>query len=78
MIDTEILQIMNNRLLTLELIVNEIHDTLISKGIIDENEFDESMAEKISKIKQITESLESELDKSPIIPNFFGGPIGEA
>jgi len=78
MIETQVLQIMNNRLLTLELIVNEIHDTLISKGIIDETEFDESMAEKIAKIKQITDSLESELDESPIIPNFFGGPIGEA
>ena len=78
MIEVDVLQIMNNRLLTLELIVNEIHDTLISKGIIDENEFDESMANKIAKIKQITDSLESELDESPIIPNFFGGPIGEA
>ena len=78
MIEAEVLQIMNNRLLTLELIVNEIHDTLISKGIIDETEFDESMANKIAKIKQITDSLETELDESPIIPNFFGGPIGEA
>ena len=78
MIEVDVLQIMNNRLLTLELIVNEIHDTLISKGIIDEAEFDESMAEKIARIKQITDSLESELDESPIIPNFFGGPIGEA
>jgi hypothetical protein len=78
MIEVEVLQIMNNRLLTLELIVNEIHDTLISKGIIDETEFDESMANKIAKIKQITDSLETELDESPIIPNFFGGPIGEA
>ena len=78
MIETDILQIMNNRLLTLELIVNEIHDTLISKGIIDESEFDKSMTEKIQKIKQITDTLESELDDSPILPNFFGGPIGEA
>ena len=78
MIEAEVLQIMNNRLLTLELIVNEIHDTLISKGIIDEIEFDESMAEKIQKIKQISDTLESELDDSPILPNFFGGPIGEA
>ena len=78
MIETDILQIMNNRLLTLELIVNEIHDTLISKGIIDESEFDKSMTEKIQKIKQISDTLESELDDSPILPNFFGGPIGEA
>lgn len=78
MIEADILQIMNNRLLTLELIVNEIHDTLISKGIIDEIEFDKSMTEKIARIKQITDSLESELDESPIVPNFFGGPIGEA
>lgn len=75
MIETDILQIMNNRLLTLELIVSEIHDTLISKGIVDEIEFDKSMTEKI---KQITDTLESELDDSPILPNFFGGPIGEA
>lgn len=78
MIERDILEIMNNRLLTLELIVNEMHDTLISKGIIDENEFDESMAEKIKKIKQITDSIKSELDDSPILPNLFGGPIGEA
>ena len=78
MIETDILQIMNNRLLTLELIVNEIHDTLISKGIIDEIEFDKSMTEKIQKIKQISDTLKSELDDSPILPNFFGGPIGEA
>jgi hypothetical protein len=78
MIETDILQIMNNRLLTLELIVNEIHDTLISNGIIDEIEFDKSMTEKIQKIKQISDTLESELDDSPILPNFFGGPIGEA
>jgi hypothetical protein len=78
MIETDILQIMNNRLLTLELIVSEIHDTLISKGIVDEIEFDKSMTEKIQKIKQITDTLESELDDSPILPNFFGGPIGEA
>ena len=78
MIEADILQIMNNRLLTLELIVNEIHDTLISKGIIDEIEFDKSMTEKIQKIKQISDTLESELDDSPILPNFFGGPIGEA
>lgn len=78
MIEKEILEIMNNRLLTLELIVNELHNTLISKGVIDEGEFDESMAEKIAKIKELTDSLKSELDESPIIPNFFGGPIGEA
>jgi hypothetical protein len=78
MIERDILQIMNNRLLTLELIVNEIHNTLISKGIIDEVEFDKSMTEKIKRIKQITDTLESEFDESPKLPNLFGGPIGEA
>jgi hypothetical protein len=78
MIEGDILEIMNNRLLTLELIVDEIHDTLVSNGVIDEEKFDSSIAEKIARIKQITDSLESELDESPIIPNFFGGPIGEA
>jgi hypothetical protein len=77
MIERDILEIMNNRLLTLELIVNEIHDTLISKGIIDEQEFDSSMGEKIQKIKQIADSIESEFDEFEL-PNFFGGPIGEA
>ena len=78
MIETDILEIMNNRLLTLELIVNEIHDTLISKGIIDETEFDKSMTEKIEKLKEIQNLLESEFDDSPKLPNLFGGPIGEA
>ena len=78
MIEADILEIMNNRLLTLELIVNEIHDTLISKGIIDETEFDKSMTEKIEKLKEIQNLLESEFDNSPKLPNLFGGPIGEA
>lgn len=78
MIENEILQIMNNRLLTLELIVNEIHDTLISKGIIDEKEFDESMGKKIQRIKQITDSIKKELEDDIKLPNLFGGPIGEA
>ena len=78
MIERDILEIMNNRLLTLELIVNEKHDTLISKGIIDENEFDESMSEKIQKIKQRTDSLKEELEDDIKLPNLFGGPIGEA
>ena len=78
MIERDILEIMNNRLLTLELIVNEMHDTLISKGIIDEKEFDESMSHKIQKIKQITDSLKEELKDDIKLPNLFGGPIGEA
>ena len=78
MIERDILEIMNNRLLTLELIVNELHDTLISKGIIDEKEFDESMGKKIQKIKQITDSIKEELEDDIKLPNLFGGPIGEA
>ena len=78
MIEKDILEIMNNRLLTLELIVNEIHDTLISKSIIDETEFDKSMTDKIEKLKEIQNLLESEFDDSPKLPNLFGGPIGEA
>lgn len=78
MIESDILEIMNNRLLTLELIVNEIHDTLISKGIIDETEFHKSMTKKIEKLKQINDLLESELNDSSKLPNLFGGPIGEA
>jgi hypothetical protein len=78
MIEKEILEIMNNRLLTLELIVNELHNTLISKGVIDEGEFDESMAEKIAKIKELTDSIKTELDEPIKVSNFFGGPIGEA
>lgn len=78
MIEKEILEIMNNRLLTLELIVNELHNTLISRGVIDEEEFDESMAEKIAKIKELTDSIKTELDEPITVSNFFGGPIGEA
>lgn len=76
--ELDVLEIMNTRLLTLELIVNEMHDTLISNGVINKTEFDASISEKIQKIKQIADSIENESDDEVKIPNIFGGPIGEA
>lgn len=78
MIESEIIEIMNTRLLTLELIVSEIHDTLISNGVIDKKEFDLSINKKIKELKKISDTIESELENDFNFPNMFNGPIGEA
>ena len=39
MIEDEVLELLHTRLITLELIVSEMHENLIDKGLIDKDEF---------------------------------------
>lgn len=81
MIEDEVWELFHTRLMTLELIVSEIHETLIDKGLIDKDEFNKSLDDKIKRVKEITEIFDDggidEIDEIHI-PNIFGGPIGEA
>ncbi len=74
----EIIESMNNRLLTVEVIVNQLHDTLVSNGVIDKVEFDKSLNEKVKNLKRIADSLKSNSTETLNSTNLFGGPIGEA
>ena len=71
-------------MLTLELMVNEMYETLVAKDLIDEEQFNTSINEKITKIKQLlgeeTFKIEFESDDDDVLnySSFFGGPIGEA
>ena len=75
--EIDVLEILNTRLLTLELIVGEIHETLIDGGIIDKDKFNNSLNDKINDLKKITDSLKEESNDVDI-STMFGGPIGEA
>lgn len=80
MIEDEVLELLHTRLITLELIVSEMHETLIDTGLIDKDEFNKSLDVKIKRVKEITDLFKDDdnaLDDINI-PNIFGGPIGEA
>jgi hypothetical protein len=84
MIERDIIKILNTKMLTLELMVNEMYETLVAKDLIDEEQFNTSINEKITKIKQLlgeeTFKIEFESDDDDVLnySSFFGGPIGEA
>lgn len=83
MIEDEVLELLHTRLITLELIVSEIHENLIDKGLIDKDEFNKSLDVKIKRVKEITDLFKDDNDDGGTlddinIPNIFGGPIGEA
>lgn len=84
MIEQDIIKILNTKMLTLELMVNEIYETLVDKKLIDEDEFNSSINEKVAKINKLLGSetfeieLESDDDELLNYSTLFGGPIGEA
>lgn len=79
MIEDKVLELLHTRLITLELIVSEIHESLINKGLIDKDEFNKSLDVKIKRVKEITDLFEEgDVLDDVNIPNIFGGPIGEA
>lgn len=63
-----------HKLLTLEVIVETIMDTLIEKGVVDADTLDESVINKIKQLESISKELDDEFDYSSIIM----GPAGEA
>jgi|TARA_R110000803_G_C11929851_1_gene315326 hypothetical protein len=67
-------EVLLHKLLTLEVIVETIMDTLIDAGIIDQDELDKSIIEKIKQLEKVTQYSEEEPDYSHI----FMGPKGEA
>jgi len=75
--ELDVLELLNTRLLTLELIVSELHETLIDNGVIDKDKFNESLNKKISDLKKLTDSFKEDSDEINI-STMFGGPIGEA
>ena len=82
MIEDEVLELLHTRLITLELIVSEMHENLIDKGLIDKDEFNKSLDVKIKRVKEITDLFKDDNEDGALddinIPNIFGGPIGEA
>lgn len=75
----EVLELFHTRLMTLELIVSGLHETLIDRGLINKDEFNSSLDDKIKKVKEIAKIIEEDSSEiETIIPNIFGGPIGEA
>ena len=84
MIEQDIIKILNTKMLTLELMVNQIYETLVDKKLIDEDEFNSSINEKVAKINKLLGSetfeieLESDDDELLHYSTLFGGPIGEA
>ena len=79
MIEDKVLELLHTRLITLELIVSEMHESLINKGLIDKDEFNKSLDVKIKRVKDITDLFEEDDVLDDVnIPNIFGGPIGEA
>ena len=76
----DVLELFHTRLMTLELIVSEMHETLINNGLINKDEFNSSLNKKIKEIKKVTKIFEDNKsdDVDFYIPNLFGGPIGEA
>ena len=76
--DTEYLELISNRLLTVEMIVDELMETLFDKGIIDRSEFKKSMDSKIDKLNEMADSIESDENNTTNMINLFNGPIGEA
>lgn len=70
MIDDVIL----HKLLTLEVIVETLMDTLIENELIDVEKFDDSLIEKIKELDSISTKTKDEFDYSP----FLMGPKGEA
>jgi hypothetical protein len=84
MIEQDIIKILNTKILTLELMVNEIYETLVDKKLIDEDEFNTSINQKVAKINKLlgneTFEMEFESDDDELIhySTLFGGPIGEA
>lgn len=83
MIEQDIIRILNTKLLTLELMVNEIYETLVDKELIDEDEFNKSISEKIVKINKLLGDetfeieFESEDDELLHYSMLFGSPIGK-
>jgi hypothetical protein len=50
MMNDEVLELFHTRLMTLELIVSELHETLIDRGLINKDEFNSSLDDKIKKV----------------------------
>jgi len=63
-----------HKLLTLEVIVETIMDTLIENELIDADTFDDNLIAKIKELDGISNNTKDEFDYSP----FLMGPKGEA
>jgi len=73
----KIIELLNSRLLSTEIIVNQLFDTLVEKGLIDEDEFQQSIDVKVAEINKIIKKHDKE-DTPNNLGNLFNGPIGEA
>lgn len=73
----KIIELLNSRLLSTEIIVNQLFDTLVEKGLIDEDEFQQSIDVKVAEINKIIKKHDKE-DTSNNLGNLFNGLIGEA
>lgn len=73
----KIIELLNSRLLSTEIIVNQLFDTLVEKGLIDEDEFQQSIDVKVAEIDKIIKKHDKE-DIPNNLGNLFNGPIGEA
>lgn len=67
-------EILLHKLLTLEVIVETIIDTLVENELIDIEKFDDSLIEKIQQLDNVSKKEKDEFDYSP----FYMGPKGEA
>lgn len=62
------------KLITLEIVVETLLDTLVESKTIDRNEFDNSVITTLEKIKK---EIDTEINKKEL-NHFFMGPKGEA
>jgi hypothetical protein len=67
-------EVILHKLLTLEVIVETILDTLIENELIDADTFDDNLIAKIKELDGISKNTKDEFDYSP----FLMGPKGEA
>ena len=73
----DFLGILSDRLLTLELNVDEMLATLVDKGLIDKDTYEKSMDEKIERLNKLTEESTESINHKPN-DGMFNNPMGEA
>jgi|TARA_B110000027_G_scaffold117463_1_gene128793 hypothetical protein len=72
------LYILEQKIRTLEIIIETIVDELVEEGLIDEVRFDNAIIEKIKKLSEELEIEKQEQDEKEISSFPFFGKKGEA
>lgn len=78
--DKEIIQKLNERILTQSIVIQTLVDILVEQGVILERELDKRLIENTEVLNRELEDLqhEEEDDSEFFFPSTYFGPIGEA